>query len=503
MWPRVKETQRSRSQPSGRRRNAKNRLNLWGDDVSEQITKALVSFWSHPTDTATQYFVCSGVFVKPGWVLTVKHAFDNAVDLLYVRPNTGDLQAYPVQGPQSLHTELDAALVRIEVPPTGTTCLELDYRTENGVGPGQLQLFGFFEGRLEKELDTKVLNFDAHRRYYVSGSKHPVGHSGSPLCMGSKVWAMAYAHYLDGNTHRGCFISAAQLREWLEQALPVEGTAAKAATASASLSERLNALRVALVNAFAQLKLEPGSGLKLHEGLPLALHQALEDGNEKTGEACLDALRGVLEQLNDEVSAGQLGFGAGGREKFRGAIQVALAAAGRACQDLSCVQQAGDAHLIPADFREGATLAVRDAPHKSWVSGQRWGLPALLDKHVFELPQEVGEGEYAKDEIARGLYVNLSPTGQSPSSMTGELRKHLQGLARVEAAKGQQRFLVLRSEDAQQVNPALRSWLKEMNLGLLELQGDDGRLFWFAEPELLATLNDLWQTLNNPPWHTP
>lgn len=472
--------------------------------MSEQITKALVSFWSHHTDTGKQHFVCSGVFVKPGWVLTVKHAFlEQSPDSFYVRPNTGDLQAYPVQGAPLLHPELDAALVRIEVPPTGATCLDFDFRTEDELGTGQTQLFGFFEGRLEKELTTEILNFEAQGRYYVSRPKHPVGHSGSPLCIGSKVWAVASAHYLDGNTPRGCFISAGQLRSWLDDLLAGLVEKAEPPSTTATLPERLKALRTALVNAFAHIKVESGTGLKLHEGLPLVLHQVLADGNEKTGEACLDALRGVLEQLNDEVSAGQLGFGAGGREKFRGAMQVALAAAGRVCLDLSCVQQVEDAHQIPADTREGAALAVREAPHKSWVSGERWGLPALLDKHAFELPQELGEGEYAKDEIARGLFASLSPSGQPPASMTGDLRKHLQGRAFVEAKKGQQRFLVLKREDTKLLDPALRAWVKDMNLGLLELQGDDGRLFWFAEPELLATLQDLWHTLNQPPWHTP
>lgn len=471
--------------------------------MSEQITKALVSFWSHDTDTAKQHFVCSGVFVKPGWVLTVKHAFTQASGQLYVRPNTGALQAYPIQGEPLLDRDLDAALVRIEVPPTGTTCLDLDYRTEDELVPGQTQLFGFFEGRLEKELATEILNFEAQGRYYVSRPKHPVGHSGSPLCIGNKVWAMASAHYLDGNTPRGCFISATQLRVWLELNLAGAMTVAESASAFASLPERLKALRTALVNAFAQLKPEPWANLKLHEGLPLVLHHVLADGNEKTGEACLDALRGVLEQLNDEISSGQLGFGVGGREKFRLAMQVALAAAGRACLNLSCVQQAGDAHQIPADTSQGAALAVRQEPHKSWVSGERWGLPALLDRHTFELPQELGEGDYAKTDIARGLYVNLSPTGQVPTSVSKDLLLHLKGLARVETKKGQQRFLVLKREDTKLLDPALRAWVKDMNLGLLELQGDDGRLFWFAEPELLATLQDLWHTLNQPPWHTP
>lgn len=472
--------------------------------MSEQITKALVSFWSHPTDTGKQHFVCSGVFVKPGWVLTVKHAFlERSPVSLYVRPNTGDLQAYPLQEAPLLHPELDAALVRIKVPPTGATCLTFDYRTEEELVHGQTQLFGFFEGRLEKELPTQILNFEAEGRYYVSSPKHPVGHSGSPLCIGSKVWAVASAHYLDGNTPRGCFISAGQLRSWLDDLLAGLVEKAGPPSTTASLSERLKALRTALVNAFAHIKPEPGSGLKLHEGLPLALHQALADDNEKTGEACLDALRGLLEQLNDEISSGQLGFGAGGREKFRLAMQVALAAAGRACLNLSCVQQAGDAHQIPADTSQGAALAVRQEPHKSWVSGERWGLPALLDRHTFELPQELGEGDYAKTDIARGLYVSLSPTGQVPASVSKDLLLHLKGLARVEAKKGQQRFLVLKREDTKLLDPALRAWVKDMNLGLLELKGDDGRLFWFAEPELLATLQDLWHTLNQPPWHTP
>lgn len=472
--------------------------------MSERITKALVSFWSHPTDTGHEHFVCSGVFVKPGWVLTVKHAFKQASGPLYARPNVGALQPYPIQGEPLLDCDLDAALVRLEVPPAGTTCLDFDYRNEDELGAGQTQLFGFFEGRLEKELATEILNFEALGRYYVSRPKHPVGHSGSPLCIGGKVWAMASAHYLDGNTPRGCFISATQLRAWLELHLSDVGAVATPAGALVSLPERLKALRTTLVNAFAHIKLEPGAELKLHEGLPLALHQALADGNEKTGEACLDALREVFKQLNDENSSGQLIFGAGGREKFRAAMQVALAAAGRACLDLSCVQQTGDAHQIPADTSQGATLAVRDAPNECWVSKQVWEdlPPALLDKYTFDLP-EAGEREYAKDEIVRRLSVTFSPTGQRPTSVTTDRIKHLKGLSHVAAKKGQRRYLVLKREDAQLLDPALRAWVKEMHLGLLELQGDDGRLFWFAEPELLATLQDLWHTLNQPPWHTP
>lgn len=88
--------------------------------------ESLGSLWKHKTDgDADKHFVCSGVIVASGWVLTVKHAFVKG-RTLWIKPYS-DFQPYNIIGEPQFHPTLDVALVRIEVMPPRARAADCDH----------------------------------------------------------------------------------------------------------------------------------------------------------------------------------------------------------------------------------------------------------------------------------------------------------------------------------------------------------------------------------------
>jgi hypothetical protein len=186
-------------------------------------TGSLVSFWRSQYDCSPNFFVCSGVFVGDGLILTVKHAFedpDNAT--LWARPHSGAAQTMPLlqsphTDPRLKHPSLDAALVLVEAMPLHACAAPIDFGGNlNALGP-DVTLNGYFRGHHERPLPLRVVQFDATLRHHETEPKHPEGYSGAGVASGDRLWGISYAHYSDANIARGCVLSINQLMNgWLE-----------------------------------------------------------------------------------------------------------------------------------------------------------------------------------------------------------------------------------------------------------------------------------------------
>lgn len=171
---------------------------------------SVVSLWKHPTDTDRSHFLCGGVLVGPRHVLTVAHVFDNC-PTLWVRPNNGELQTYPIVGNARRHPRRDAALIELEVAPAHTVVALCDRSTPFEAAKDAFRLTGSFRGQLEPAQDFRILNFDATSGLHFTNLKQPKGHSGSAVSLSGYLWGIASAHFDDPNIHRGCVLSVAQL----------------------------------------------------------------------------------------------------------------------------------------------------------------------------------------------------------------------------------------------------------------------------------------------------
>ena len=181
------------------------------------VRLALASLWRSQTSTSEEDFVCSGVFIAPGRLLTAAHALAGAeMGTIFVRPYVDATQAYPILQ-VTTHATLDVALVSIEQMPDGAVAVPL--LVSPGFDPAReaYTLNGYFEGRRESPIALTVLSFDPLARWYVTAPRHPKGHSGSAVCHGYKLWGLAAAHYNDPTADRGCVIAIHQLwLGWLE-----------------------------------------------------------------------------------------------------------------------------------------------------------------------------------------------------------------------------------------------------------------------------------------------
>lgn len=165
-------------------------------------------------------FACSGFFVAPGFIVTAAHVLDRGVDL-WARAEAGATTAYQISSEDHKHDHLDVALLRIGTMPDRAICLAplLDPSL-----PPDLRLYGYFEGDREAGQAVTVLSFDGGNAHYRISIKQPEGQSGSPLCLGDRVWGMAIRHYTDANIHRGCALACHQFWTGFAACCPSSGT---------------------------------------------------------------------------------------------------------------------------------------------------------------------------------------------------------------------------------------------------------------------------------------
>lgn len=469
---------------------------------------SLVSLWRHKTDTDASNFLCSGVFVGNGLVLTAKHVFATG-GAVWLRPHAAATQSYAPQGESILHPELDAALIRIEIMPTGCQHAEINRDATFDVVKQDLTLNGYFKGGAETAQKLTLTKFDPGARHYLSGTKHPVGHSGSGVEYAGCLWGLAVAHYIDPNTHRGCVISIGQLWPgWLEKYLPVNtAQASNTATRQAPNEARatlLARLKVIIDRAFSSSAWQTQKVIEFRAGQPAELAAALARDDAELGERSVKALFDLSRRITQALRQRDLDVQTTRPTVLREALFEAMGCAAKLCLDLDALPDATNATLmwdIAANTAEGATVVARPQPEKSWLTDVRSGLPQLADPHAIHVPIELGEGEDAQRELTRLAYANLSPSNEVPREVNSKIERQVRGLLHNEADDGKARFLVLRAQDRNKFNPELCAWARRMGLGLIALQGNDGRLFVFDEELLLAKLQAFVRLFDeNPEW---
>lgn len=185
------------------------------------VLRSLASLWRSADSTAEEAFVCSAVFVAPGKLLTARHAVPTqAGEVLFVRPAADATVAYPAVL-LSAHDSLDAAVLGIEHMPANAEYLPLLLDGSSDPTAQAYTLNGYFEGRIESPSVLSILSFDPVSRWYLSTPRQPKGHSGSAVCLGSRLWGIAVEHYQAASVDRGCIVALHQLWVgWLDGLVP-------------------------------------------------------------------------------------------------------------------------------------------------------------------------------------------------------------------------------------------------------------------------------------------
>lgn len=465
---------------------------------------SLVSLWRHATDLSIDHFECSGVFVGNGLVLTVKHVLA-AGGALWVRPLADATQAYPVRGVPIAHPELDAALLRIETMPAGARAAVCDPHATFDQVARRLTLNGFFEGRSEAAHAIQLLAFDPIERYHLIEGKQPKGHSGSGVAVDGRLWGLTIAHFTDANTHRGCVVTLGQLWPgWLEGYVPDGPAASAPVTEGQARQDVIARLRDLMADAFKAPLWASQKSIVFKDGLPLDLQRALVRDDADLGRRCVVGVSDLARALERAMAARDPDLPPSARRQLRAELFEAMGCAAKLCIDLDAAPRAASAAWVvdvPAESAEGATLVARPNPEKSWRPAVRDGLPSLHDPHAIGVPIEMGEGEDAQRELIRLAYASVSVTNEVPRDITPEIERRLRGLLHHEADEGRVRFVVLGPRDLGKFSPEVIAWTRRMGLCLIALKGNDGCLFLFDEPLLLAKLQAFVRHFeDNPEW---
>ena len=488
--------------------------------MAADIESGLVGLWSDKSNTDERFFACSGFFVGPGLILTVKHVFEGRDwGKLWVRPQVEGQTAIPILSKPDLHPRLDGALLKIEQMPRGAAVLSLDRGPDADFKANAYSLHGFHEGRLDSGSSLTLHSFDSEQRYHLTSPKHPVGHSGSAVVGTGGVWGITTGHYVDPNTHRGCVISIHQLWEgWLADKLPPTapalavgatappspGLAAVAAVPvpvpvpvpvhrpGQSRDQLKTELRSLVTEAFKAACWQQHPGLPLREGLPQCLHDALAQGDAPIGQRCVEAMQQVATVADRAVSSREPKLSARARADLREQLFAAMGCAAKLCLNLAALPDLANANLIwqvPANFVETGTLVARRHPAKSWQPNRYQQAQVLSDAHAIVAPLESGEGDDLLDDLMRLAWASVVGAKVKPPALSTEMANRLPGLLRVQANEGRGRFFVIQPVDREKFTDEVCAKAHQLGLSLLVLQGNDGRLFFFDESHLVAELS--------------
>lgn len=473
------------------------------------IKDALVSLWHSQDSTNPDDFACSGFFVAPGCIVTVKHVLKDGADL-WARPEAGATTPYRIAATHNTHPELDVALLRIDVMPPGAICLSPLLTMSL---PPELRLHGYFEGALEQGQEVKALNFDGTNHHWRLDVKQPQGHSGSPLCVGDRVWGITIRHYQDPNVIRGCALACHQFWSWLCDMEP-ELSQTKPPPQWAEWVERA---RTAMAQAFKRPLFDKfaGSFASHDSGLPEALRKALEDKTPtKVGEACVDALIELAKQSHEAILDGSVVLGSKDCKVLRKSFLGAMGSAARLCLDptqlhAQGIDPNGDlASLLDVEAFTvaGGALAMRSAPHESWKLGDKHGIPSLEDSNAFQLSSfELGDGGDRKHQLAVAAHQSVAGLVKTPECFDDALFRSIRGQAVNQAKEGKARILVISGQLAPNERNELQAWVSKtlgVNLMLLkEPDGDTSKLYLCEEAVLLARICEFLGQIYQPEWN--
>ncbi len=498
------------------------------------IRNALVSLHSHPTDDGVEHFLCSGVLIASGVVLTVGHVFDDfAPECLWVRPQVNRSPAVPIHGEVHRHSTLDAAWFQLESHPEHAEPLLIDGYSSLRSGVDH-SLYAYFENALHNALTRRVVTFDAQRSWYTTEPLHQRGMSGGALCHDGALWGLLFARYTDISDNRGCVLGMHQLWDgFLENvsgirrrgdapqgagsttAPMVTHAAASATAAVATHAAEIDALRRIVRALFSAPPLRDWDWVRpLDDSIPRRLHEILGATGRDRGEQVVDWVVALTDAINDAVKYQRLSLVAPTQEFVHERLLQAMGKAARLCLDPA--QLAGLRALqqwleVPAATPEGALVAVRSEPHHGWqaVRGEQ-DAPTVNDRYACSFV-EGGVGDDANYVLLSAI-VSLrsreNPTGERIELKEADharCRRWRQFLTD-EHKRGRGRCLVVGDAYRGALAPGTVAFLGGFGVAVVVLLGGGDSLFLLDEDLLLGRIQGFlhsfedfghWKTKND------
>lgn len=403
------------------------------------VQDALVSFWD-AADPRIEHFKGNGVFVAPGWILTAGHVA--RVKPLYRRCRAEELTAalclpLPTRLPEP-PGGLDVALVKVEMPPTGRTWLDVP---ANGRSEDEL-VYACYDA-----VSGMIVPPTQERPCALLGSHNPTlgtwefrahlhkGHSGSGVRLARSpqtLVGIAVARSTDPDV--GHMVPIAAIRDWMREC-GVEFNPPPDESHLARFAACFDA------DAFITAGIVDRRGR-----VPAALENALALGDPK--QRALACLRAVPELLRQFVAHSPAGARSGVQGKdIKDRFHLAMGCAVLVCVDPAASPLVNErsplVHVRAAtDVTACALLLKRNCGRflRAEVEG---GVPRSQAGNLWRLPRhELGTLEDALQSMLAEIHHWLIGPAEAASfgSLSSDarrqlLRDHLEGLKEVEQSE--------------------------------------------------------------------
>jgi len=249
------------------------------------------------------------------------------------------------------------------------------------------------------------------------------------------------------------------------------------------------------------------------DGLPYALHEILASPTVPgVGELCVERVIELTKACHRLVRDGELALVESERVALREGFLSAMGRAARLSIDPAKLVSSGIDPTgkmtprleVPAFNAAGAGIALRTRPPGCWELGLEAGIPVLKDKHVEDVPVEMGEGVDTRSALARQAYLTLGDPRHAPDTLSESLYRTIKARAKSEARDGRARILLPRNPLPDETLADLQAWL-EATLGvylmvLRKPEDPSATLFSWDEDDLLARIASFLQLLDQPEW---
>ena len=461
-----------------------------------EIQRALVSLWSHGSDDSEKNFLCSGVFIFPGVVLSVKHVFDGRkAGRVWVRPQVNRSPALAIAGPITFHPKIDAAWFRIASAPPEALVVELDRSHSHRRGQAY-QLSGYWAGKPQVDLPHAVTNWDDGSLRYDTTPVHPVGMSGGSLCIEGRLWGLMTEHYVDPLVNRGCAIAMHQLWDGFLDGIERLATPASVARGSAQPAALRGQLKREFTQEIKQLFGRPPLSawpwaLPLVDGIPDRFAKALAIDDQQLGERQVSLLRNLVTALVQSLNEGEVELRNTDPHRVKEHLMRSMGLAARLCIDPEKAESYATAQgLLDVGARtvEGAMVAVNERPELGWEPGRDATAPYVKDSRAATSGLEFGEGDDQRYGLA-SLIASMpskthNPTGEPRRVQTDAELDRLRAFLTDEREQHRGRCLVLLPQ--QELAADTVAWLRHLGVVVLALKMDQPSVFWFDEVLLLG-----------------
>jgi hypothetical protein len=242
--------------------------------------------------------------------------------------------------------------------------------------------------------------------------------------------------------------------------------------------------------------------------IPPALERELNKPSDNVGERSVNALIAVANTFTQELGEKSGNWSAAERILIRTRLESAMGCVAHLCVNPRSRQTlaARSDQTLDVDAKNipGATLPLRAEPEKSLVrdlDGNR--IPIMRDRHAISLI-EGGELKPAQDDLTRAMAAHFSEIGAVPPQVNAALIEQIEGLAYNEKQMGRERFLVFGQGATALPASEICNWINnQLGLRVLNITGQSGDLYLFAENKLLARLQGFFKLFEQAEWKTP